>query len=61
MPFAVTGHRHEVDGVHLVAGRDQRAHEQTPVRLGRHHHLGRLIDVLGDEGLRAGPALHPFP
>jgi hypothetical protein len=53
MPFPVAGHRHRVDGVHLVTGRHQRPHEQAPVGLGRHHRLGRWLRHALIEAARA--------
>jgi hypothetical protein len=70
VPFPVASHRHRVDGVHPVAGRDHGLHPRTPVGLDTDLDLrwgvGR-IDVgplggyvLGDQRVQSGDAVEAF-
>ena len=52
MTVPVAGHRQGVDSEHHVAGRHQRRHPQSPVGFDAHHHLGRVLGVLGDQSVQ---------
>jgi hypothetical protein len=54
MAVAVAADLQRVDPIHLVAGRHQRAHEQAPVGLGPHHHLGRVGDQASQQPVQDG-------
>ena len=70
MALPVAGHRHRIDRVYTVAGRDQRLHPRTPVGLDTDPHppgglarfeIGPLRrHVLGDQRMQPGDALKPF-
>jgi len=59
VPLPVTAHRQRVDGVDLIPGADERAHQQTSVGLDPDRHLSRL-GVVGDQRMDAPHALDPF-
>ena len=70
--FPITRRRHRVDRQHRVPGSDQRPDEQPAIGLRRHQHIGRLLDVAGDQlvepghtptpsGSRPPPSRRPAP
>jgi hypothetical protein len=62
---AVAADRQRIDGIDLVAGRHQRPHKQATVGLGPHHHLGRVLDLGGQQLVEHGqpgqPLGNPLP
>lgn len=60
---AVAAGGQRVDRIYLIAGRDQRAHEQAAVGLGPDHDLGRVGDQAGQQLMQDGqpgqPLSHP--
>jgi hypothetical protein len=68
--FPVAGHRHRVDRIHLVAGRDQSLHPRTPVGLDPDPHPGGYLvgiqvgpfrwGVLGDQRVQTADPVHTF-
>ena len=59
MAAAITAHRMRVDRIDLVAGGQQRPHQQAPVGLDPDHHLGRVAGMAGDELVQPGHPGHP--
>ena len=58
MPVPVTGRRHRVHREHQIPSRDQRGHEQAPVRLDPDHHLTRITGMSSGEVMEPGDPLH---
>ena len=60
MPFPVAGHRHRVDRVHLIAGRQQRLHPRPAVGLDPDHDRVRLVvaEMVGDQRVQRGDPGH---
>ena len=56
--LAIAGSRHRVDRVELIAGGDQRVHEQAAVGLDADHDRLVLAGVLGDELVQLGDPDH---
>jgi hypothetical protein len=52
MPTAVAAHGVRVDRIDLVAGRQQRAHQQAPVGLDPDRDLGRVLGMGGHQGVQ---------
>ena len=65
MAVAIARHRQRVDRIELIAGGHQGADQQASVDLDTDDHLGRVLGVLGDEGVEPGhvldPVGHPSP
>jgi hypothetical protein len=57
---AVAADGQRVDRIHLIAGRDQRAHEQAAVGLGPDHDLGRVGDQAGQQLMQHGQPGQPL-
>ena len=58
VPIPIPRGRHRIHREHQVPGRHQCGNEQAPVGLDSDHHLIRLDDVVADEVMEAGDALH---
>jgi hypothetical protein len=56
---AVAAHHLRVDPVDLVAGGQQRPHQQPPVGLDADHHLPRLLGMGGDQAVQFAYAGQP--
>jgi hypothetical protein len=53
MPVPVTVHRLRIDREHCIARTHHRRHEQAPIGLGTHHHLGRAIGPPADQRVQS--------
>jgi hypothetical protein len=59
MPVAVAACRQRVDPIDLVAGRQQRPHQQAAIQLNPNHDLPGVLGVPGDERVQVGHAGQP--
>jgi hypothetical protein len=52
MAFPIASRSQRVHGIDVVAGRDERPDEQTPVQLDPDHHLAGILGMPGDQRMQ---------
>jgi hypothetical protein len=60
MPVAVAADRQRVDRIHLVAGGQQRTHQQPPVGLDADNHLTGILGMPGEQVVQLGHPAQPI-